>query len=272
MKNWIMALGAPLVLFAQPLLAQDADANTAAEEAEVMAALTEAFAVEPLTTEQEARLPLARKVIDKMMPEGSMQKVIDSTFGGMLGPFMDLAAEAGPNLSQTIGYDESELEVTEEQAKEIAALVDPNWQERKRREMAYIQEAMGEVMAAMEPAMRKGMSEAYAVAFTATELTDLDAFFTTPSGSTFAAKSFELANDPRIMSAAMSSMPLMMEQFATMEEKMKTALADLPERRTYATLSADQKARLLALTGLSEEELEIGMQVAAESAAEEAPF
>ena len=270
MKKWILALGAPLALSAQPLAAQDED--TSAEDAEVMAAMMQAFAVEPLSAEEEARLPLARQVIDKMMPEGAMQKVIDSTFGGMLGPFMELAAEAGPSLADTIGYDESELEVTEEQVKEIASIIDPNWQERQRREMAFVKDAMGEVMAAMEPSMRKGMSEAYAVAFTATELTDLNAFFATPSGSTFAAKSFELANDPRIMSAAMSSMPLMMEQFAAMEEKMKAAMADLPERRTYSALSAQEKARLQELTGLSEEDLVFGMEVAVETAAQDTPF
>ncbi|MCA0903558.1 DUF2059 domain-containing protein [Qipengyuania aquimaris] len=270
MKKWILALSAPLALSAQPLWAQDEDSAT--EDAEVMAAMMQAFAVEPLSAEEEARLPLAQQVIDKMMPEGSMQKVIDSTFGGMLGPFMDLAAQAGPSLADTIGYDESELEVTDEQVKEIASIIDPNWQERQRREMAFVKDAMGEVMAAMEPAMRKGMSEAYAVAFTATELNDLNAFFATPSGSTFAAKSFELANDPRIMSAAMSSMPVMMEQFATMEEKMKAAMADLPERRTYSALSAQEKARLQELTGLSEEDLVFGMEVAVETAAQDTPF
>lgn len=272
MKNWILALGAPLALSAQPVLAQDADADKAAEEAEVMAALTEAFAVEPLTTEEEARLPMARQVVDKMMPEGSMQKVIDSTFGGMLGPFMDLAAQAGPDLTETIGWDKSELEVTDEQVKEIAGIVDPNWEERQRREMAFLQEAMGEVMAAMEPAMRKGMSEAYAVAFTTTELADLDAFFSTPSGASFATKSFELANDPRIMSAAMTSMPMMMEQFAEMGEKMKAAMDDLPERKTFETLTAEEKARLLELSGLSEEDLKLGMEVAAETAESDSPF
>lgn len=268
MKKWMLALGAPLVLAAQPVSAQE----DSAEDAQAMATLMEAFAAEPLTPEEEARLPLAETVVAKMLPPGSMKKVMDSTFGGLMGPFMDMAAAAGPNLVDHIGYEESELEISEEKVEEVAAIVDPNWQERQKREMALMQSAIGEVMEAMEPAMRKGMSEAYAVTFTDAELTDLNAFFSTETGASFASKSYELANDPRVMGAAMSTLPAMMEQFAAMGEQMKVAMADLPARKTFETLSASEKARLVALTGLSEEDLKIGMEVAAETAAEDSPF
>ena len=74
------------------------------------------------------------------------------------------------------------------------------------------------------------------------------------------------------MGAAMGSLPVMLEQFAAMEAKMAAVTAELGAKRTYATLTAAQKERIMGLAGLSAEELELGMQVAAEAAAEQNPF
>lgn len=261
MKNWIVALAAPLALVGQPLAAQD----TPEDESAVMEAIMGAFAAEPLTAEQESRLPLAQKVVAKMLPEGAMAKVMGSMFDGFLGPITKLAEEAGPQLEDHIGYAQDDLELTDEQVTEIAAIVDPQWRERQKREMDTLQRAMGRIMTAMEPAMRQGMSEAYAVHFSVDELTDLDTFFSTATGASFAQKSYQLANDPRILSAAMSEMPEMMEQFTAMEAELEAAVVGLPERRTYQMLTPEQKARILELTGLTGEDLEAGMGAAREA-------
>ncbi len=268
MTRWLLALGAPLAFAAQSLAAQD----NSAKEADMMAAMAEVFAAPPLTAEQQARLPLATSVVDKLMPQGTMGEVMGSMFEGMLGPMMKLAEKAPPNLAEHIGYDASELDLTDEQVIEIAAIVDPAWRERREREGALMQEVMVDLMTAMEPAIRKGMSEAYAATFSVAELNDISAFFSTPSGATFARKSYQLANDPRIMVAAMGSLPVMLEQFAAMEAKMAAVTAQLGAKRTYATLTAAQRERIMGLAGLSAEELELGMQVAAEAAAEQNPF
>lgn len=271
MKTWILAAAAPLALAfgSAPLAAQATDDE--AREAEVMAQLSTMFAVEPLTPEQEARLPLAAELVARVMPEGTLGEVMDTMFDGFLGPIMEMAEKGGPQLSNQIGYGAGELGLDDEQAAEVATLVDPDWEERQKREIALLRPMMSEVMSAMEPAMRQGMTEAYAVHFTEAELRDIAAFFGTESGATFARKSYTLASDPRIMSAAMSEMPTMMGQFKEAAEKMKAATADLGEKRRFETLSAEQKARILAITGLSETELQIGMEVAAEKASK-SPF
>ena len=258
MKNWILALVAPLALVGQPLAAQD----TPEDDAAGLEAFMGAFAAEPLTAEQESRLPLAQKVVAKMLPEGAMAKVMGSMFDGFLGPITKLAEAAGPDLEDHIGYTNDDLELSDEQASEIAAIIDPEWKERQKREMDMMQLAMGKIMTAMEPGMRKGMSEAYAVHFSVKELTDLDAFFATETGAAFAQKSYAMANDPRILSAAMAEFPSMMEEFAAMEADMKAAVADLPEKKTFETLTPEQKARILELTGLTEEDLQYGMDAA----------
>lgn len=118
---------------------------------------------------------------------------------------------------------------------------------------------MGEMMTAMEPGMRKGMAEAYAVHFTGAELADIGAFFSTPSGAAYARKSYALASDPRIVAAAMESMPAMMESFATIAGDIEAATADLLPRRDYADFTPAQLSTLVDLTGLSEAEIAEGM-------------
>ena len=270
MKSLLIALAIPLALLATPVAAQSDE--QAADDAEAMAKLSEIFAVEPLTAEQKARLPLATDLVTSILPDGAMADMMNSMFSGFLDPLLELGAEAGPDLGDHIGYAASELELSDEQVVEIATLIDPEWKERQQREMALIKTAMGEVMTAMEPAMRKGLSEAYAVHFSDSELRDIGAFFATEGGATFARKSYALSSDPRIMGAAMTQIPTIMQQFEAMGAKMEAAMADLPQKQTFDTLAPTQKARITELTGLSEEELRIGMEAAAAAEEESGPL
>lgn len=262
MKIFKLALATPLALLASPLAANDADPD-AEREAEAMAALSQMFVAEPLTPEQQARLPLAQALVEQIMPPGTMNEVMGGMFDNMLGPLMEMAATAGPSVNRMVGYSAQELGVSEATAAEIAAIVDPLWQERRTREMSLLQDAMAKVLTDMEPAMRMGMSEAYAVHFTRDELTDISAFFATESGATYARKSYALSSDPRIMSATMSQMPAMMGRLKQMEEDAKVIVAELGEKKTFDTLTGAEKRRLMELTGLSEAELRSGMEAAA---------
>lgn len=104
--------------------------------------------------------------------------------------------------------------------------------------------------------MRSAMSELYAVYFDAGELADIDAFFSTPSGASYARQSFRMSSDPRMVGAMMQEMPTMMGAFMEMGEEMKQATANLPQKRSWADLDASQRARLSELTGYAEEDLE----------------
>lgn len=257
----VFSLGASMLLAVQPLSAQD-DEQVGEEDFAAMAAM---FAAEPLTPEQEERLPAARLVVDRMIPPGAMSEVVQSTFGGFLEPLMKLGIEpSAAEVAKELGYEDGGLDLTEEAAAEAAAILDPVWSERREREFEAMKGAMTKVMEAMEPAMRRGMAEAYAVHFTAVELADVAAFFDTPSGAAYAKKSYTMASDPRIMSAAMESIPAMMEGFAAMAAEMDAATADLPARPTFDDLSADQRERLAQLTGLQQDEIAEGMALAQE--------
>jgi hypothetical protein len=260
MKKLIFALGAPLALSAQPVMAQEEDSG-----ADMVAAMAEMFKVDPLTAEQQARLPLAREVIVTIMPEGAMVEAMDGMFDGMMKPLMKMASAAtSETLEKDLGVVSIPREMSEAEIMEASLLIDPVREERNERITELMPELMADMMRPMEPIMREAMIEIYAIHFTNKELTDLRAFFQTESGLSYARKSLTLQQDPRMVSAMMNSMPVIMGSIGDMVKKMEERMADLPEQRVYADLSAEQRQRLEALTGLEQAELESGLEAAAQ--------
>lgn len=258
-----LAAAAPAAAIAQSKNEQPTKADAQAEpsEKEVAAMMQSIFKVEPLTAEQQSRLPQAQKLIARIMPPGTMGKMLGGMYDKLVGPIMKMAGDASASdAARELGVEAEELELEDEEAARILAILDPVWKERQEAEMAAMQRAMSAVMTAMEPGMRKGMSEAYAIAFTSAELTDIDRFFATPSGATYAAKSYALASDPRLMAAAMEGLPQMMAQFKTMEEETKAASAKFPPRRGYADLTPAQREEIAKLTGLQQGTIREGME------------
>lgn len=260
-------LGAALLAFASPAMAQNAaEAPQSAEKADPFAALATMFKVEPLTPEQSARLPQAEALMAKLVPTGALDKTMTAMYERMIGPMLEQAKSPGTaDIARTLGLDVEELDLTEDEAAQAGAILDPAWKERRDRELQAMQAAMGKVMRLMEPSLRKGMAEAYAATFTAAELTDIAAFFATPTGATYASKSYALASDPRIMAASFEALPTLLVEMAGMEAEMKAATADLPARRGYDDLSPAERTALAKLTGLSAAELKAGMARAAEA-------
>lgn len=272
MRKTVFAAAAALSLTAigTPALAQDegtkntAPSNKEPSEADVAAMMKAMFPVEPLTAEQQARLPQAQAVIAKMMPPGTLQQVAGGMFDKMLNPLMAMGIKAdSATVAIELAIEDEDFAIDDADAERVAEILDPVREERIRTVTEATQRAMGTAMTAMEPGMRKGMAEAYAATFTIGELTAIDAFFTTPEGASFARKSYALTSDPRIMAAAMESLPAMMGQMKAMEADMKAAEAKLPPRRGYADLSAAERAEIAELTGLDQAAIRTGMAAAA---------
>ena len=266
-SGWIVA--AALALGSLPALAGQAT-PPAAKDAEKpsekdMAALMQAmFKVEPLTAEQSSRLPQAEKLVARIMPPGTMGQVMGGMYDKMLGPIMAMARQVSSgDIAHELGVDPETIDLDDEEAARIAAILDPMWKERREAEMAGVQRAMSSVMSAMEPGMRKGMAEAYAINFTATELADIDRFFTTPSGAAYARKSYALASDPRLIAASMEALPAMMAQMQAIKEEADAASAKFPPRRSFADLTPAQRAEIARITGLQQGAIREGMERAA---------
>ena len=267
MKHMFKTAAAVLALVvASPAMATQDDAATAqASEAAEMAAMAEMFGgmfkVEPLTAEQKTRLPSANLLIAKVIPEGSMGELMGSMMDGVLGPFMAIAPDgAASTVSSKIGIEEYALDLSDEQANELASLFDPAWQERQKRELGMMPDMMKEVLALMEPRVRRAMAELYAIRFSASDLVEIDAFFSTATGAKYARESFHMASDPRIMAASMEAMPALMGIAAGMEARMAERMADLPAPREFADLSPDEQAKVAAVTGFTVEDIQANLK------------
>ncbi|HSF13767.1 MAG TPA: DUF2059 domain-containing protein [Erythrobacter sp.] len=277
MKSVMLAACAGLALIATPaatLSAQEAEATdetvmvddpARSPVEDEMATITQMFAglftKEPLTPEQEARLPAAEQLIAKVIPAGTMGEMIDKMMGGVLGPMMAMGPDgATSTIAEKIGTEPYALDLTEEQAGELASLFDPAWAERQQREMAMIPDMMKEMVALTEPGMRKAMSELYAIRFSQSELEEINAFFSTGTGGKYARESFLMASDPRIMASTMEAMPALMGSIGDIEKRMADSLADLPAVRSFADLSPAERAKVAETTGLTIEEIEANLK------------
>jgi hypothetical protein len=212
---------------------------------------------EPLTPEQQARLPQAEAIIARIMPQGAMAEMSQQMFGGFLSGFGD-AMPRGPRfaVADALGLGPADLQdVSEEDAIELAGLLDPAWKEREDVMQGLVSGMMGDMMNLMEPGMRKAMAELYAIRFTSTELAAIEAFFATEAGTKYARESISMASDPRLMSASMEALPAVFASLADMEGRMKERMAGLPEPRRFADLNPKERAQVAKLTGLSVEDL-----------------
>ena len=271
----LVTSGAGLALLAATpaLAAQDAPPieeaaadETALSSAEAeLAAMTQMFSglftTEPLTPEQEVRVPAAEQLVAKVIPEGTMTEMMDKVFEGLLGPMMAMPpGGATAILAEQIGTPAYALDIDEEQASQLVNLFDPAWQERQQRQMAMFPELMKEIVTLMEPGMRKAMSELYAIRFSAGELAEIEAFFSTGTGGRYARESFLMASDPRIMASTMEAMPGLIGMMGDLERRMVESTAGLPAMRSFSDLSAEERAKVAAMTGYSVEEIEANIE------------
>ncbi|APE27613.1 hypothetical protein BMF35_a0784 [Aurantiacibacter gangjinensis] len=268
MKNWIIALAAPLALAAQPAMAQEQEplVITPDEEA-VFDAMAEAFTVEPLTPEQEARMPIARRLAAQVIPEGAMAEMMSGMFDGLLSPLMELGGNsAAAALNQRLGYALSEDEIEESAAREALELIDPAWEQREELTMQAMQGATTAMMSAMEPMMRDVMAELYAIRFTDEQLADISAFYATETGAVFARESYTMASDPRIVGAMFADPEATFGAMGEMFAEIQAATADLPPQRGYADLSEQERNTLSRLTGIGKADLEASLEAGAAAA------
>lgn len=266
LAKFASGLAIAATLLASPAIAQD----DTGEMDQVMSAMQAAFPADPLTAEEDAKLPAASEAAAKIIPDGIYARMMEDVMGGMLGALAgqmtnmssyEIAAKLGVSPGEVDEYDEATR-------AEITNLIDPAFAQRGELSMKAMTASLTEIMTDMEPAVRKGLSRAYAQRFTAQQLADINAFFATPSGAVYASESMLVFTDPQVMSGSMEAMPKMMEAMPAMMASMEEATAELPPERGFADLSEDERTRLAELTGLSMEELAVQMEIAADDSDE----
>ncbi|MDJ0644017.1 MAG: DUF2059 domain-containing protein [Erythrobacter sp.] len=264
-KRALFATTAGLALLAgAPLTAQDENATVDSEELsqEDADALGAMFGnmfgdAEPLTPEQEARIPAAELVVERIFPAGTYAKMMNESIkpmmDGMLGSFMDLPINEITRLTGMYGSDLPDL--GEGSINEIMAILDPAFEDRTNLVTEVTIKLVTDTMSQIEPGYRAGLARAYAVRFTQEELTDLNAYFATPTGAKYAGESMLIYADPQVMSAMNEMMPAMMSMMPNMMEEIAKASEQFPPARTFSDLSDAEKAKLAELLGTTEDAL-----------------
>lgn len=263
MKKLLIAAGsaAALAFLAQPTAAQDIE--TEEDLSEAMAGLSEVFPVEPLTAEQQARLPTARRVVEHFLPEGTMADMMGSMLGGILTPLNESDLGAASALDSALGYVANTGLMDEADILATLEIVDPEWQARNAAEIQAMEEMMVRMATVLEPTMRDVMGELYAIYFTQEQLEDVEIFFQTESGAAFARQSWSMSSDPRIMGAMFSNEAMWEAMFDI--EQVEAQMDALPASKSYEDLTPEQRARVLELTGLTDAQLRTGISTSWES-------
>lgn len=250
---------APQQLAAQTPAAQEPAATNAAQMDDVMQAMAGLFQAEPLTTEQEARLPAAQQLVAVMMPAGFYAEMMGEMMDGIFGPMTSMfSGETGANLllqSRLAVAPETLEGLLADERIELATLLDPGFAERGGVMGDMMRGVMAEAAVVIEPLYREGLAKAYAARFDEAQLADIAAFFATPTGQVYASESMKLLADPQVMGASMQALPAMMGSMGDMMAEVEAKMAELPPEKSWNDLTADEQARVAALLGISQAEL-----------------
>lgn len=256
------AISSLALAFSTPLKAQDEAAGTDAAAApldEIAGMMSGLFEAEPLTPEQEARVPKATAVVSAMMPEGFYAEMMGDMMDTMLEPMLGaMSGEAGARivLLTRLDMDPSVVSgIAPEQKVELATMLDPGFEERGEVMKSFLGNVMLEASVLVEPLYREGLAKAYAVRFTDAQLEDIATFFKTPTGAVYATENMKLMADPQVMAANMQAMPAMMKQMGGMTASIEQAMAQMPPENSYEDLTPTQRARMSELLGVPAETL-----------------
>ncbi len=168
------------------------------------------------------RLAISRKLALSIVAPGTMERVMRMSMGDMQTRMFASMFDMKASDVGATGEDKDKT------LRESIAEKDPHFEERFRISQKVMGEEMAPIMGRMEPKLREGMAKAYARRFTLTELTEIEHFFGTSAGSSFARQSYEMMMDPEIMMEMASMMPDLMKEMPTIMAKVKKATAHLP--------------------------------------------
>lgn len=220
MKNFFAITVSSMALtLSTPALAQDAGSTT------IESAETEAAPLAP------ARLEAAKSTVDYLFPlgtyermmRGTMDQMMDSMLTGMSGMSMGDLAGAGGISRDDIPEGEGEKTLGD-----ISREADPHFEERMKISTKVMMNEMVDLMVTMEPAVREALTKIYARKFTVGQLTEMNSFFATDTGSAFARDYMMVFVDPEMMQSMMSMIPEMMQAMPEIMKKVEEATAHLP--------------------------------------------
>lgn len=168
-----------------------------------------------------ARQAAADRAVAALVPDGVYTRMMRDQFPAMMDAM----------TAQMMGMNPSDFGQAGADGKTMAEAMretDPAFEERMKITTRVMSQEMGTVMGRMEPRVRAGLGRAFARKFTVQQLSDLNAFFATPSGKAFAGEYLALFADPEMMTEMTAMAPEMMKAMPEMMKKVEAATAHLP--------------------------------------------
>lgn len=220
--NFFRLFAMAMIVLSAPLAAQDGAAPP------VDAAATELPAPDP------ARLAVAERVVDRIWPVGTMQRMMDSTMASTVDAAAGMEemaedwADGGGKAERRAQHEERTGRPLRRTPRPEPATAEPS--------MAELSAIMEPMFAQMEPPMRAALTRIYARRYSVEQLGELEAFFSTPTGAAYAADSLTLMNEPEMVAGLTEAMGAMM---SAMPKAMTGAYSDEAALEAAAEAAAD---------------------------------
>ncbi len=204
-----------------------------------------------------ASLALARGIVLKIAPDGTYRQVMrgpmDQIMSSMTGQMLNVPIKqflAGTDMPQ-----DEIAKLNNVTARDIMTILDPAFDQRMHITMTTMMESMSDVLSKFEPQLREAMAEAYVHNFTFQQLTEIDHFFATPTGTAYAARLMMLMTDPSVQASMKELTPAIVQAMPVAAQKVQAATASLPKPKTVDDLTDADRARMAKLLGVDPAEL-----------------
>ena len=229
--------------------AADAKAKMQKEMDAAIALVEKMFDTSSLPPIEPARLTLAQQTMGALIPAGSLEKMIDNLYGKMFKTIMgEFSGQSDLMLSIKTGVESDKIATLDEATKvKIADIFDPHRKEREDQITRVLKPLISEALTDLERPMRDGMAKAYARKFSTAQLTELNAFLTTPTGRLYASEWMALQADPEVMVAVMKALPPMVTKFMDRGPQIEKDMKELPKEKQLSDFSDKELASLAKL-------------------------
>lgn len=229
--------------------AEAAKAKMQKEMDEAIALVEKMFDTSSLPPIDPARLTLAEQTTTALIPNGSIEKMVDNLYGKMFKTIMgEFGGQSDLMLSIQTGVESDQIAKLDEATKgKVADMFDPHRKEREDQITKVIKPLISEVLGDMEPPMRSGLAKAYARKFTGAQLTDLNSFLATPTGNIYASEWMALQADPEVMLAVIKAVPPLVTKFIDRAPELEKDFKELPKERLLSDFDDKELGKLAKL-------------------------
>jgi hypothetical protein len=225
MRSAMIALtiltAAPAVLSSAPALAQTAKAKGAAP-------------VSPAQPDAE-RMAAAEKLTNQLWPLGTMRRQME----GPMAKFYDglIDEVMGTKIADFVPAGEipkSQKKMANKTFMQMAEESDPHFKERMRITIDVTNKEMIPLLEKAEPEMRHVLTLAFARRYSPLQMTDMSAFFATPSGQAFTSNWMTMYMEPELIGSFKKIMPDFIKAGPEIAKKVEAATAHLPKPKGMA--------------------------------------